>query len=819
MARRSFPLTKRLVLVVLIPTAILAIWLWSTLQASLPPEGTVELSRGVSTTTTIRRDAQGVAHIRAGTDADAFFAVGYAHAQDRMWQLELQRRISNGRLSEVFGDKTINTDVWLRTLGIYDSTASAWKSLTPQAQQSLSAYAEGVNAWLAEGHELPIEFRILGISPERWTERDSLAWVKMFALDLGGNFSKEMRHYVARQSLPEAQLSAFFPSYPKDAPTTIDADASFSTAPLASLLELQTQLQRDYGLAVPGTGSNAWVVAGRHTKDGAAMLANDPHLGLKIPSLWYAISIETPRLKTSGMALVGLPLVVLGRNDSIAWGGTNMMADTQDLFFERVDETGKRYEVEGRWEPFQTREEVIRVRADFPQRLRKQYAPIKLMVRSTRHGPVISDRYGVFNQPVTLRWTGLDSSDTSYEAFFRLDYARNWTEFSDALQRHVAPAMNIVYADRQGNIGYLGAGRIPVRKQGEGTLPSPGWDDAYGWEGYVPPTEWPRTYNPPSGYIVTANNKVVGPSYKYFISADWAPPARAQRIEQLLKRSIEDGKRLTMADMQGMQRDTLDLQAAAMMRYLRTRLPAGERQSTAARYLNGWDGDMRADSQAAAIFHTWMRHFRQAVFARRLQANWGNEQSAVLMESLSDSVELDQLLAIVQKDDQGWCDNPRTPSVENCDALLASSLDGALLELHKLKGDWSMQSWGWGTMQATVYEHVPFSQSKALAKIFERRIGNGGSANSVSVAASKYAGSEGYLQSFGAGFRQVFSLQPKAIQHVYMNSTGQSGNIFSPHYDDMVEPFRNVEYYPLRSSFDGEPAVTRAATKRGGVLQ
>ncbi|GAB3356883.1 penicillin acylase family protein [Lysobacter tyrosinilyticus] len=778
----------------------------------------------MSAPATIRRDAQGVAHIRASTDADAFFAVGYAHAQDRLWQLELQRRIARGRLSEVFGDKTINTDAWLRTLGIYESTASAWQSLTPQAQQSLTAYTAGINAWIAEGHELPIEFRILHISPARWTERDSLAWVKMFALDLGGNFSKEMRHYIARQSLSDTQLSAFFPTYPSDAPTTIEPGHPFNTAPLASLLELQDQLQRDYGLAMPRTGSNAWVVSGRHTRDGAALLANDPHLGLKIPSLWYAISIETPRLKTSGMGLVGLPLVVLGRNESIAWGGTNMMADTQDLFFERVDETGQRYEINGRWERFQTREEVIQVRADFPQTLRKQYAPIKLQVRSTRHGPVISDRYGVFNQPVALRWTGLDSNDTSYESFFRLDYARNWTEFSEALQRHVAPAMNIVYADRQGNIGYIGAGRLPIRKQGQGTLPSPGWDDAYGWSGYVPPSEWPQTYNPPSGYIVTANNKVVGPSYQYFISDDWAPPARAQRIEQLLNRSIADGKRLTIEDIQRMQGDTIDLQAAAMMRFLRTRLPKGEHQSTAARYLKSWDGDMRADSQAAAIFHTWMRHFRQAIFSNRLRSNWGNEQATELMESLTDSVETDQLLAIAQKDDQRWCDDRNTTSVENCDALLASSLESALWELHKLKGDWSMESWGWGTMQATLYEHVPFSQSKALAKIFERRIGNGGSANSISVAASKYAGSEGYLQSFGAGFRQVFSLKPDGIRHIYMNSTGQSGNIFSPHYDDMVEPFRNVTYYPLEASYDHapggrRPTVSHAATGHGGVAQ
>lgn len=810
---RSFPLATRLIIVVLIPLIAVAIWLWTILHASLPPEGTVKLRNGVSS---IRRDAHGVVHIRAKSDIDAFFAVGYVHAQDRLWQLELQRRMTRGRLSEVFGEKSINTDTWFRTLGIHASTASAWAALTPEAQRSLSAYAAGINAWIAEGHELPAEFRMLDIKPEPWTERDSLAWVKVFALDLGGNFSKEISHYIARQSLSEAQLSAFFPAYPVGAPTTINASRSFDPTPLTSLVELQGQLQREYGLALPQTGSNAWVVSGKHTRDGAALLANDPHLGLRIPSMWYAISVETPSLKTSGMGLVGLPLVVLGRNDSIAWGGTNMMADTQDLFFERTDANGTRYEVDGHWEPFRTHDEAIRVRAEFPQALRKQYVPVRLKVRTTRHGPVISDQYGVFDQPVALRWTGLDPDDTSYEAFFRLNYAHNWTEFTAALRLHVAPAMNIVYADRLGNIGYLGAGRIPVRMQDAGTLPSPGWDGTHGWSGYVPTNEWPQTYNPPSGYIVTANNKIADASYPHFISHDWAPPARAQRIEQLLLQGIAGGKRLAVEDMQQMQGDTIDLQAAAMMQYLRKRLPSGEHRTTATRYLRVWNGDMRADSQAAAIFHTWMRHFRQALFRSRLRTDWSDEQATKMMNTLTSNVELDQLLAILQNDSQGWCDR-RTNGAGSCDALLASSLESALWELHKLKGDWSMTSWTWGSMQNTLYGHIPFSQSKALSKIFERRISSGGSPNSINVAASSYVGSEGYLQTFGPGFRQIFALKTDQVLHVYMNSTGQSGNLFSPHYDDMIEPFRDLRYNTLEASYNRRPKRMTASTPAHGT--
>jgi penicillin G amidase len=804
---RSFPLTTRLTLVVFIPLSVLALWILLQLRASLPPDGTITLQHGVTGITTISRNAQGIVNIRAQRDTDAFFAIGYAHAQDRLWQLELQRRMARGRLSEVFGEESIPVDAWFRTLGIYASTASAWTSLSPDAQASLRAYTAGINAWLKEGHTLPVEFRTLGITPELWTERDSLAWVKVFALDLSGNFEREIRHYLALQTMSASQVATFFPDYPTDAPTTITTPKPNAATSMAALLGTQQRLQRDFGLSVPGTGSNAWAVSGIHTKDGAALLANDPHLGLRIPSLWYAISVDTPQLKASGMGLVGLPLVVLGRNDRIAWGGTNMMADAQDLFFEHIDTDGTRYSANGQWLPFDTREESITVRPKFPQALRKQYAPLRITIRSTRHGPVISDRYGMFEQPVSLRWTALDKDDTSYEAFFRMNYARDWATFTAALRHHVAPAMNMVYADRDGNIGYLGAGRIPIRRRGEGTLPSTGWSDASGWSGSVPPTEWPSTFNPASGIIVTANNKVADGTYPHFISHDWAPPARAQRIEQLLRQSILAGKPLTLDDMGKIQADTRDLSASALMDYLRSRLPKGGHRDTAARYLREWHGDMRADSSGATIFQAWMLHVRQSLFESRLRADWGKESTSEMLSELSDNVEYDDLLAILRDGRGSWCSRP-----SHCEKLLASALDSALWELHKRNGDWSMKSWNWGDNQFTQYAHMPFSQSKALAFIFERRIGNGGSANSINVAASKYHGSEGYLQTFGPGFRQIFALDKTGIRHAYLNSTGQSGNVFSPHYDDMIESFHDLRFFKLVATYDAVEAQVKHAS-------
>lgn len=789
-----------MIVAVLLPLFASALWVHSSLKSSLPDEGVIQLTHGVSRPVTITRDASGVPHISATSDTDAFFAVGYVQAQDRLWQLELQRRMARGRMSEVFGKKSVDIDVWFRTLGLYESTKSAWPALSPDARQSLTAYTAGINAWIAEQHTLPVEFRVLGIQPEPWTELDSLVWVKLFALDLGGNFRREIARYVAKQSLTDAQLAAFFPAYPPDAPTTIAATASHDAANLLPLASFQEKLERDYALGHPNVGSNAWVVSGRHTRDGAAILANDPHLGLQIPSLWYAISVDAPTFKVSGMSLVGLPVVVLGRNSRIAWGGTNMMADAQDLFFERPDSTGERYEINGEWHEFQTRTETLRVRADFPQQLRRPYAPVTLKVRSTRNGPVISDHFGMFNQPVTLRWTALDPGDTSYEAFFRLNYAKDWDSFQTALSHHVAPAMNIVYIDRAGNIGYVGAGRIPVRRQGEGTLPSPGWDDAYGWSGHVPPTQWPRSYNPPSGYIVTANNKVANSTYPYFISHDWAPPARARRIEDLLLERIDAHRPMSIGDMQRIQGDTVDLDAVALMAELKRRLPEGEHAAQAAAYLKDWNGDMRADSQAAAIFSVWMRHFRQAAFGDELHGSWNNAQATNILRNLQEEVRLDYVLGLLKRNDRAWCDDSRTPKNETCDNVLATTQNSALWELYKLKGDWSMASWRWGEIQTTTYGHTPFSQWKPLAKLFERRVGNGGSDNSINVASSSFNYADGYLQKFGAGFRQIIAIKGDRTEHFYMNSTGQSGNVMSPHYDDMVVPFRDVSYCPLNSA-------------------
>lgn len=815
MALRSFPLATRFVALIVLPVLAGAFWLRSSLHDSLPVASSLLLTKGLSAPVRIDRDEHGVPHITASSDTDAYFAVGYAHAQDRLWQLELQRRIAYGRMSEIFGRASIDSDVWFRTIGLYEAAKSALSALSEPARESLRAYAAGVNAAIAQTRSLPAEFRLLGVAPQPWTELDSLVWMKMFALDLGGNFRREISRYVASQALTPQQLDVFFPGYPADAPTTIVAG---DIAGLTRLAQHQDTLERDLRIGGRYVGSNAWAVSGRHTADGAAMIANDPHLGLQIPSLWYTISVDAPGFKASGMSLVGIPMVVFGHNAHIAWGGTNMMADTQDLYFERPDADGLRYLDGAQWRDFATRTEKIDVYADFPAPLRQKYKPVTVQVRSTRHGPVISDEFGVFDQPVTLRWTALDPDDTSYEAIYRLNFAQDWDGFKAAMASYVAPAMNLVYADRRGNIGYLGVGRLPIRAKGNGTMPSPGWNDDYVWSGYVPPDKWPQQYNPGSGYVVSANNKVVDDDYPYFISYDWAPPTRARRIREMLEARIAEGKPLVVDDMQRMQADTVDLQAKPLLAELLKYEPPNSTQARALALLKEWDGDMRADSPAATIFHTWTLYLRKELFEDELIGYFNRQAPSQHLQALDRQVDMAQLRDVLAANDSPWCDEVTTPERETCRDVLEHSLRRTLWRLYKLKGDGSMQSWRWDAVQRTSYAHLAFSQNKLLAKVFDRRVGNGGSENTVNVAAGSFSGADGYLQNFGAGFRQIMSLGSDVVTHHYMNSTGQSGNVASDHYDDMVEPFNKVAYFALDDAQAQAVAQAAADAKRAAAL-
>ena len=790
--RNSFPILKRFALFVFLPVVVLLGWFYVHGRAGLPPPTqTVQVPGGGAVR--IVRDEHGVPHLSADSDEDIYFAMGYVQAQDRLWQMELQRRLAAGRLSELFGKDLLLQDSWMRTLGLRQSAQSAYGALSEPARRSLVAYAKGVNAWLGEKHPLPMEFSLFHLQPEPWTEIDSLSWSKVFALSLASNLDQEIGKALAARYLHPQQLHFFFPG-------KVDPEGdSDPHGALTSLGTLSQSLHTTWQIGGHEVGSNAWVVAGRYTADGGGLLANDPHLGLQMPSIWYPVVQQGKQLHAQGMSLVGLPPVIFGQNGRIAWGGTSMMADVQDLAVERFNpKDPNRYLADGNWQPVQRRIEEIKVAAAFPEFLHEPLKPVQIEVRGTRDGPIISDlRAKAIGQPMALRWTALQEGDRSYEGMYAASYAQDWNSFKASFQHYVAPALNMLYADRDGNIGYLGIGAIPIRHQGDGSLPVPGWDSAFAWQGQIPFEEMPTRYNPPEGYIVSANDRPVDDSYLYFISNNWASPARATRIRELLQQAIGSGHRVTLADMQAIQTDDRSLPARHLVPTLTALVPANDDERKALELLKGWSGDMTASSSQAALFNVWMQHLSAQLFGGALGDDWVRQEQLDYVRGVLSMATVDQIDHALADPQALWCDRQAADTSDrSCTKVLRTSLDQALAELHRRIGS-NDASWHWGDIHHVLYAHQPFSDTRGLSGLFERRVDSGGGPDSINVSGFSVDGTNGYIGRFGSSSRQLIALGPHGTQHEYMNSTGQSGNWMSAHYADMVQPFTRGEYYSL----------------------
>lgn len=755
------------------------------LRQSLPTtSGTVTLD-GLDGQVEIVRDADGVPHIFATTDHDAFFAQGYVHAQDRMWQMDFQRRVGAGRLSELLGEPTLETDKFLRTLGTYRAAKTAWPALNEKTQQILQAYADGVNAWISEKHRLPPEYLLLGVELEPWTVYDSLVWTKMMAWDLGSNYDIELLRVKLVQAIGAERAAELMAVFPEDG-TTILASQQISSETSDTLLALDTELQFDLQLGGLDVGSNNWVISGQHTETGLPLLANDPHLGARIPSIWYLLEMQGDTIHVTGATLPGVPLSATGHNEHIAWGVTNLNPDVQDLYMERINpENPNQYEVDGEWVDMMIVEEKIYVKG--------QDEPILWAARSTRHGPLISDVSSSAPMPVAMRWTALDDGDTTIQAFFELNYAQNWDEFKSALRSYITPSQNFVYADKEGNIGYFGPGHIPIRAKGNGMMPVPGWDSEYRWKSWIPFDELPQAYNPQAGFIATANNRVVTDEYPHFLGSDWATPHRAQRIVELIEEMSSNGEKISLADMQAIQADEQSAQARELLPLLLDIEAANEEQSEALNYLKEWDGESTIDSIPTTIYQAWFMQLGRSVFEDDLNGD--------LYDSVANRHHPIFLREVMRESKQSWCDNVLTILNESCAEIRQDALQIALEDLTERLGD-NMSDWQWGSLHRTQYPHNPFSEVQMLKPFFHREIENGGDGYTVNVAPVR--SSQAYLQYHVPSYREVIDMSD-LNNSVFMHTTGQSGNFLSQHYDDLIERHQAVEYLPM--SF-GREAVT-----------
>ena len=772
-------LRTSLVLAILLLVALSGAYVY--LRLSLPKlEGDVRLP-GLVSTVEVLRDAYGIPHIYAQNPEDALFALGYVHAQDRLWQMDMNRRIAAGRLAEAVGAPGLETDRFLRTLGVRRAAEATLEKLDADTRVALDMYSAGVNAFLDADPVLPPEFLITGVKPERWTPADSLSWVKMMAWDLGGNWRSELLRMRLAKTLPMARIQEFLPPYPGDAPPKI-----------ADLRELYDSLEKTavkLAALAPqvddGIGSNSWVVSGAHTASGKPLLANDPHLGLTAPAVWYFAHLHAPGLNVIGATLPGVPLVVLGRNERIAWGFTNTGPDVQDIFVEKLEPAGGYLTPEGP-APFTLIEETIRV---------KGAAPEKLQVRATRHGPVVSDVFKPAldatprGYALAFQWTALRDDDLSLQALGKLARAQNWEDVLSASRQIHSPQQNIVYADVDGNIGFLAPGRVPLRRNDNdlmGHAPAPGWDARYDWTGFLAHGDMPLQYNPAGGAIVTANHKIVPDSYPHFITSEWQPPYRAARIWQLLDATPKH----TVQSFARMQADVSSLAMKGMLPLLLTALPANERARTALALLAKWDGIMEGDRAEPLIAVAWWRELARAVYADELgeafAPNW-RMRPQFMAEVLSGG------------EPSKWCDNVRTAAVETCAQLLTSSLDAALADLERRYGA-NMSAWRWAEAHVARHEHRPFGRHPYLSKLFDIVAPTPGDAFTVNVGRHNLnEEANPFASRHAASLRAIYDFADLE-NSLYIHSGGQSGNVLSPHYRSFTKAWARGEYIPIKAA-------------------
>jgi len=773
-------------LAAVIALAVVSAWFYYTATSSLPQlDGEISLA-GITGPVTVVRDAQGVPHISAASVEDALFAQGFVTAQDRLWQMDLSRRLGRGQLTEIFGQRTINTDRRQRLLNLAVTAERALEALSAEERSHLDAYVKGVNALMArQMNNLPIEFRVLGYKPSPWTASDSILVGINISANLNTQYPLEREREALIQGLAPEIVADLYPSsswrdrppsalprsqqHLPDAPHP-DAPGPDDDAPRGGL-EWLVPLGAPEACRECVPGSNNWVVSGAHTTSGKPLLSNDMHLGHSIPNVWYEVHLKAPGYNVIGVSFPGLPFVIAGHNERIAWGYTNIGPDVQDLYVENFNAEGE-YETPEGWRKPEVRREVIKSKGE---------KEIDVTVMITRNGPIINPDS---QRKMALKWTIYDPQVVAFR-FYAIGKAQNWTEFREAVSRFGGAPQNIVYADVDGNVGYQAAGFVPIRAKGDGLLPVPGHTNEYSWTGYVPFAELPSVYNPASGMVATANSRITPDGYKYLIANQWASPFRTERIYKVL----ESGKKFSSADMLALQMDTyseLDRMLAQRFVYAIDRQKnATERQRQAADLMRVWNGRMEIDSAAATIAVKSRRELWRLLLEPKTGAQWDK------YAWFGSSVALEK---IVTQRPRRWLPS----GYADFDSLLAVAVQKAVDDKETPR---DLTKWSYGRAYPVQIEHPLFGAVPGL----KRLAGPGLRPQSGSGLTVKAAG-----RGFGASQRATYDMADLDRSNLNIVS-GQSGQIFSPYYQDQFEAWYSGKSFPLAFS---EAAVDRVAKYR-----
>ncbi len=744
-------------------------------------------------------DESDIPHIKANSPADALFALGYLHATERSWQMEMNRRIGSGRLSEILGKDTVPIDRFIRTLGIKRAAERQYDRYPAATKHLLQSYADGVNTGNAHlGWALPIEYFLTGSRPGHWSPTDSVAWMLMMAYDLGGNWQKELQRLELAQFLSTKQVWEVIPLHNQNEtlsnldfaklyrdlkvfnPKTGPAEGKSKDLPATELAMHELPGGKD------GIGSNNWALSGKLTSSGKPLLANDPHLGLSAPAIWYFAHLDAPGMNVIGGTLPGIPGVVLGRTDQYAWTFTNTGPDVQDLYIEQIDpKNPSMYRGPDGPLSFKVRQEIIDIKGS---------PPLTFLVKETRHGPVISDAYARAKRTIdtdhyalALRWTALDIENQSVAGLLALNQANNLDSFKQSLHKNYAPMQNVVMADIDGNIAYQAAGIAPKRTihQGlYGVAPAIGWEKQYDWAGYVPYDHLPSSTNPEQGWLATANQKIIANNDPNPLTGDWDLPTRYDRIVDLIKSKSSH----TLESMKTMQADTLSLGATPLLELFKSSSPSHSLGAQALQISQGFNGDMKADSAAALIFNAWADQLTRNLFSRLsylFTENYGARHFRL------------PLITQIQNPNSPWCDDPKTALVETCQDASNKAFDKALDYLSSEYGK-DPSKWSWGVAHTALSEHRPLTKVPFLGSLFNLKTPFAGDSFSINVGRLQLLRSSNPYETLqAASLRTIYDLSDLE-QSVFIYQTGQSGWVQSKLYRNMNPLWAKNEYLPLQ---------------------
>ncbi|CAG0930326.1 penicillin amidase [Thermoflexales bacterium] len=741
-------------------------------------EGTLRVP-GLTASVEIIRDRWGIPHLYAANAHDLFFAQGFVHAQDRLWQMELNRRTATGRLSEIFGEVALDTDRAVRTFGFARLAQTDLNNAANDILATLQAYTDGVNAFLQQlSAPLPIEFTLLRHTPEPWTQLDSMAFMRVLVWQLSHAWYGEIVRAQIIQAVGPERAAELEIHYPATNPTTLPLGIEFNAIDTQGLLQAVRGPFLDQG-----KGSNAWCISGHKTTTGAPLLCNDPHLSLMLPSLWYKVHLVGGSLNTIGVSLPGVPMVLIGHNARLAWGITLAYTDCEDLVIEKLDPARPhKYRFRDELRTAEVVREEIRVKGRTQLHVEE--------VTITHHGPIISDVIGYSGKRVAVNSMALRPSGVA-RGWLLLNQAQGWDDFVRAMRLIAAPQLNVAYADVDGNIGYWCTGRVPIRAQGKGAVPVPGWTGEYEWLGEVPFEEMPHALNPQQGYVVTCNQRLVPDDYPHFLGEVWMNGYRARRIGEV----FESKGKLSIADMRALQ---LDFFCRPGLEFVQR---SGDLQSDdsdvalALELLRNWDGFLTSETVAGTIYEVARYMLVHNVFETALSKSvtelaLGQGFHPLLMTANEfyghDTVTILRLL-----------DNPQSWWIQQAggrDAVLTRSLKQAIVWLRDTRGP-DQTRWQWGQLHRATFPHA-LALQKPLDRVFNRGpYPCGGDTDTVCQVAmlpdDPYDG-----KAWAPTYRQIVDLGDLSRSE-WIYAPGQSGQLGHPHYDDLIEPWRKGETIPM----------------------